>query len=128
MKGIGRPTDYDPSYCDLLVEHMAAGKTFESFGGVVCAGRPTLYGWLQRHPEFAAAKEIGFMRNLLFWENAGLDGLYRGGLMNPFNASIWKFHMKNQHKWKDSVALFSGDDEVEGLDFDFGDKDEGEKK
>ena len=33
FKKVGRPTDYKKEYCELLIEHMAAGFSFESFAG-----------------------------------------------------------------------------------------------
>lgn len=38
---------------------MSKGHSFESFGGVVLAGRRTLYDWADRHEEFKVAKDVG---------------------------------------------------------------------
>ena len=28
---VGRPTKYKPEYCEMLIEHMSEGLSFESF-------------------------------------------------------------------------------------------------
>lgn len=57
---------YDPKFCQMLIQHMAKGHSFESFGGVesVWVGRSTLYEWADKYPEFANAREIGKMARL----------------------------------------------------------------
>lgn len=58
-KGRGRPTKYDPAFCDDLLEHMRRGKTFESFAGKLDVCRDTLYEWMRRHPDFSDARKRG---------------------------------------------------------------------
>ncbi len=109
----GRPTKYDPRYCEMLIEHMASGLSYESFAGVLGITRATLYNW-EIHGEFLDAKEIGSQRNLLFWEKAGNEGLWDQTEYNDegkpirtkkINATVWIFSMKNRHKWRDRQDL-----------------------
>lgn len=95
----GRPTKYKRAYCVQLVEHLAAGFSFESFGGRVNAGRNTLYEWAKAHPDFQDAKKRGETQGQLFWEQKGLDGLSLGG--RNFNSTVWIFTMKNRFGWRD---------------------------
>ena len=44
----------------LLVEHMAAGLSFESFAAVIEVSRFVLYDWCKVHDEFLDAKKVGF--------------------------------------------------------------------
>lgn len=55
--------------CELLIEHMSNGYSFEAFGGVVRVSRQTLYTWVGKYKEFAEAKEIGFNSWLLYIES-----------------------------------------------------------
>jgi len=64
----GRPTVYEPKYCEMLIDHMEQGLSFESFAGVVGTCRSTLYNWADSHPEFLDAKSRGRDLNLLTWE------------------------------------------------------------
>lgn len=103
----GRPSTYDPKYCDLLVAHMAMGFSFESFGADVegIASRATLYRWVEEHEDFRDAKEKGDAACRKFWELQGVTGLH----MKGFNATVWIFNMKNRFKWTDKHEL-SGPD------------------
>lgn len=70
----GRPSDYDPSYCEKLVEHMSTGLSFESFAGVINSCRATLYEWEKKHPAFSDAKKRGSDASLLYWEKLARNG------------------------------------------------------
>jgi hypothetical protein len=61
-------TTYRAEYCEQLIDHMAKGKSFESFGGKIRVGRQTLYDWTNAHSEFMEAKSIGQMSALDYLE------------------------------------------------------------
>lgn len=69
----GRPTDYQPEYCDLLVEHMSRGLSFESFAPTIKSCRATLYTWAQLHPQFLDAKKAGHDARLCWLETKQLE-------------------------------------------------------
>ena len=93
----GRPTKYKPEYCEKLVQHMADGYSFESFGGKVDVGRESLYRWEAKHQEFRDAKKRGSTKSQLHWEHMGRLGLGS----KTFNATVWIFNMKNRFGWRD---------------------------
>ena len=97
---VGRPSVYKPEYCQMLIDHMASGLSFESFAGLIGVCRATVYNF-EKHPEFLDAKKIAFERNRLFWEKVGVEGMFMGGKDNPFNATVWVFNMKNRFNWSD---------------------------
>jgi hypothetical protein len=103
----GRPTKYDSKYCDMVIDHMAKGLSFESFAGVIEVSRDSLYEWAKQHREFSDAKKIGTSKSLLYWEQLGLDGA-TGNNSNGvyyFSASTWIFSMKNRFRWSDRHEL-----------------------
>lgn len=100
----GRPSKYRPSYCAALVEHMAQGYSFESFAGIVETTFQTLYNWEKIHPEFLEAKQKGWSKNRIFWEQAGIEGMATKG----FNVAAWIFNMKNRHGWVDRQEIDDG--------------------
>jgi DNA-binding XRE family transcriptional regulator len=55
----GRPTLYDPSYCDAAVEFMAQGYSKTAFAGSIGVCRDTLTEWEKHHPEFSVAIKRG---------------------------------------------------------------------
>jgi hypothetical protein len=94
----GRPITFKPEYCEMLIDHMKEGLSFDSFGAKVDMSRQGLYNWLEDHAEFKHAKELGSTYSQLFWEKKGLHGMET---RNPFNATLWIFNMKNRFKWSD---------------------------
>jgi len=101
----GRPTKYDPKYCDMLVKHMAKGFSFESFAGVVKTCIQTLYTWSKEHREFLDAKAEGHAQGMRFWEDAGIEGMWNEKEGRTLNASVWIFNMKNRYQWRDKQEI-----------------------
>jgi hypothetical protein len=105
----GRPTDYKPEYCQMLIEHMEEGYSFESFGGIIGVAEKTLYNWEKQHPDFLHSKEIGVQKSMIWWERVG-----RKGMMNDipfFNDRIWRLNMINRFrsKWSDGTKNENND-------------------
>lgn len=119
----GRPTDFKPEYCQMLVDHMKKGFSFESFAAIVDCTRSTIYNWLEIHPEFSDAQSKGKMHSAMFWENMGINGAM--GALDGFNASAWIFNMKNRHNWRDKTEteLSTSKDEDKKLIIEFKKKD-----
>lgn len=67
----GRPSLYDPEYCERVVKHCSGGNSFESFGAVVGVCRETLYGWMNAHPEFLNARKRALESACKFYEDLG---------------------------------------------------------
>jgi hypothetical protein len=99
----GRPTKWKDEYCDLLVEHLAEGLSFDSFAGKIGITNETLNAWLKEKPEFSEAKKEGLPQSLLFWETMGRDGCR--GFIKDFNTGAWVFNMKNRFGWRDKREL-----------------------
>ena len=102
----GRPTTYKPEYCDLLLDHMKSGLSFESFGAIADCCEDTLFEWLKKHKEFSESYKKGISYSRKFWEDLGLVGTTEG---KNFNATTWIFNMKNRFGWKDRNDFTSGD-------------------
>jgi transposase len=51
----GRPSDYRPEYCDMVIEFMGQGYSLTAFAGHVRQSRETIYRWIKAHPEFSDA-------------------------------------------------------------------------
>ena len=99
----GRPTKYKPEYCELLIEHMKSGLSFEAFAGVVGVWKDVLYDWVAKFPEFSDAKKLASSANLLTLEKIGHAGMV--GKIPGFNLGAWCFKMKNMHGWRDRVEV-----------------------
>lgn len=98
----GQPTKYKAEFCELLIEHMRQGLSFESFAGTAMVSRDSLYEWLKRHPEFSYAKKIGQDLGLKTLEQLGM-ALAAGKLQG--SNSAWIFIMKNRAGWRDKQEI-----------------------
>lgn len=109
-RSVGRPTDYDSKYCEMLIEHMSSGLSFEAFGGVIGVCKKTLYTWCEKQEEFLYAKQIATAKCRLWWEKVGTEGLWSTSekgqgyaSSRSFNTGVWVFNMKNRFKeeWRE---------------------------
>jgi DNA-binding XRE family transcriptional regulator len=114
MAKVGRPTAYNEEYCEMLIEHMKKGLSFESFAGVVGVANQTIYNWEKEFPEFLEAKRIGTGYCRLFYEQAGVDGLWekeeydvtkRVKTSKKINDRIWRLNMANRFGWRENQTL-----------------------
>lgn len=101
--GAGRPTDFDDKYCEMLVDHMADGFSFESFAGLIGVTRSTIYLWVEKHEQFSDAKQRGFEASRLTWEKIGKDIAKDG----QGNATSFIFNMKNRFpdEWREKQEI-----------------------
>lgn len=98
VKKIPKCYKYDPAFCEMLIDHMSKGFSFESFAAIAKTHRDTIFEWVKKFPEFAEAKKEAMELNRFFWERAGMKGMLDS---KNFNASVWVFSMKNRFKWSD---------------------------
>lgn len=64
----GRPTDYRPEYCELVIQEMSGGISLGAFAGVVGVARETVYQWMRAHRAFADAVSRARSAQQLAWE------------------------------------------------------------
>ena len=98
---IGRPTKYKPEYCEMLVEHMTGGLSFEAFGAVADVSEDTLHEWKKVHKEFSESYKKGLSHSRKHWEEMGHDMVLAG----QGNTTAWIFNMKNRFNWKDKKEI-----------------------
>lgn len=109
---MARPSIYKEEYCKLLIEHMSEGLSYETFAAKIGTCRQTLYEWEKVHPEFLDTKKRAQEISQLWWEMAGVNGLYtivehgEGGektiIEKKINSAMWIFNMKARFRWQDT--------------------------
>ena len=99
----GRPTKYDPSYCDAVVEHMREGASLTSFAAEIGIGRSTINVWMDEHPEFLEAVIRGKAVCAAWWEKVARSNAVTG----EGNATLTVFGLKNMARddWADRSAV-----------------------
>lgn len=113
-KGVGgRPTDYDPSYCKVVIELGRKGKSIASVCAKLMVPRTVLFKWAQAHPEFDEALTV--FRELAqdHWETIGYEGMKTKGI----DSSIWNRSMAARfpHDWRESKTVDVGNKDGEAF-------------
>lgn len=100
-KKTGRPTSYDPIYCDAVIKCMANGHSATGFAGSIGVCRATVFNWANDHPEFLVALKAGQAAASQFWERILAKIASEGG----GNATAAIFGLKNRasEDWADKV-------------------------
>lgn len=58
-KPFGRPTDYDPSFCNIAASACARGATIAEVADILGVDRTTVWRWRARHEDFCLALKVG---------------------------------------------------------------------
>lgn len=82
----GRPTTYDPAYCEQVVELGKLGKSRAQMAAHFDVSRQTIDNWGAAHPEFLEALSRADAHCQAWWEDKGVEGMEKPG----FNAQVWK--------------------------------------
>jgi len=110
---VGRPSLYDPAYCDQVIELGKIGKSTEAIGATLGVGTATLYRWRDEFPEFREALDIAKDFELLWWEDQAMAYMVENKESDRLNASIWSRSMAARFpkKYRESVKQ-----EITGVD------------
>ena len=102
---VGRPTLYDPSYCDKVVELGALGKSVEQISSNLGVSCRVLYDWRDRFPEFLRAMEQAKEAEQTWWEDQAQAYMLEHKDGAKLNASIWSRSMAARFpkKYRESV-------------------------
>ena len=95
----GRPTAYDPKYCDEIVEIMSQGYSVTGFAGKIGGARKTGYNWAEEHPEFLHALKTAQAAAGVWWEDQ-LRNIVSGGEGNA-TAAIFGLKNRSADEWRD---------------------------
>ncbi len=100
---MARSPEYKPEYCQMLIDHMKEGYSYESFAASIGTCRQTLYNWEKQFEEFLDTKRLAFEACQFWWEKQGKDGLFSQFQGSNLNPSLWIFNMKARFRWRDEV-------------------------
>lgn len=71
-------TQYDPEYCQLLIQHCGEGYSLESFAGANNISPDKIEEWAMLYPDFKDAAKIALTKMMYFWECQLLAGMKIG--------------------------------------------------
>ncbi len=107
---VGRPSDYDAAYCDLVIALGKEGKGRAEIASALDCSRTTLAAWERAHPEFLDATTRAHDEALAWWEAKSRTGIDQGP---SFNAALWAKAMAGRfprEPYRDRVQLTGKDD------------------
>ena len=122
---VGRPSLYDPSYCEQAIELGKIGKSTESIGAILGVGTATLYRWMDAHPEFREAIAIAKDMELDWWETMAQTHMVENKESDKLNASIWarsmaaRFPKKYRESTKTEITGADGAPLLSGINVTF---------
>ena len=86
----GRPTTYDPAYCEKVIELGREGKSPAQIAGTLDIPRTTLLSWADAHQEFSTALTRAKELEQMWWEDKAQEALFA----DKFQAPVWKKSME----------------------------------
>ena len=89
----GRPTKYDPKYCDMIVEEFLKGGHMRTFAHLLDVEVKTLYNWMKQYPEFLQARNKAQNASFVYWNKINI-GLATGKLKG--NGAVCIFNTTNR--------------------------------
>jgi hypothetical protein len=93
----GRPTKYQPEYCEEVLEAARGGYSLTAFAGMLEVDRGTLNEWMSVHPEFSkACKTHGAVRT-----QALEHGLLNTDIGARITARIFALKNAAPEEWQD---------------------------
>lgn len=87
----GRPSKYNPAYCDAIIAHCQDGSSISSFAASIGVCRDTITDWGQAHPEFLASVKVA-KAVVAAWYDKKARGIVGG---ESGNATLCIFGLKN---------------------------------
>lgn len=91
---VGRPTKYDPKYCQLVIEIGEQGGWLAEMAEACDVVRSTMDEWAANHPEFSEALTRAKQKAQAWFELKGREGL----TAEKFNSALWAKQMSARHR------------------------------
>lgn len=100
---VGRPTDYHPGCCDLVIEWGKRGKSKTWMAAELGISKQTFYDWEKANPEFLDATTRAVTLSQQWWEDAGQNGM----VASLFNSTVWSKNMaaRFRDEWTDRQEI-----------------------
>ena len=122
---VGRPSLYDPKYCEEVIALGKIGKSTEAIGAILGVGTKTLYNWRDQNPEFLHALELAKEFELQWWEDIAQTHMVENKESDKLNATIWsrsmaaRFPKKYRESTKTEITGADGAPLLSGIQVSF---------
>ena len=122
---VGRPTLYDPAYCDKVVELGRIGKSVEQIAAILNVSLRTMYSWRDAHEEFLHALDDAKTYEQAWWEEQAAAYMVENKESDRLNASLWsrsmaaRFPKKYRESTKTEITGADGAPLLSGINVTF---------
>lgn len=89
----GRPSEYRPEFCELIIEQGKLGKSVTQMAVACGVSKRTLLNWTQEHEAFLHALEVAKAESLNWWESVAQSHMIEEKDAARLNAGIWSRSM-----------------------------------
>jgi hypothetical protein len=93
----GRPSEYRPEYCEMVIEAMSQGLSLTAFAGMIRKSREVVYSWMSAHRDFADAVSRARSTRTLWLEQK----LLRSRKGAETTAAIFALRNAQPDEWRD---------------------------
>jgi transposase-like protein len=122
---VGRPSLYDPKYCEEVIALGRIGKSVEAIGAILGVGTKTLYNWRDQHEDFLHALDMAKEFELQWWEDIAQTHMIENKESDKINATIWsrsmaaRFPKKYREQVKQEITGADGAPLLAGIQVTF---------
>jgi transposase len=122
---VGRPTLYDPAYCDKVIELGRIGKSVEQIAALLNVSLRTMYSWRDAHEEFLHALDDAKTYEQAWWEEQAAAYMVENKESDRLNASLWsrsmaaRFPKKYRESTKQEITGADGAPLLTGIQVTF---------
>ena len=122
---VGRPSLYDPKYCEEVIALGKIGKSVEAIGAILGVGTKTLYNWRDQHEDFLHALDMAKEFELQWWEDIAQNHMIENKESDKINATIWsrsmaaRFPKKYREQVKQEITGADGAPLLSGIQVSF---------
>ena len=122
---VGRPSKYDPAFCERVIALGKLGKSIEQIACDLDVGTKTIYNWRDQHEEFLHALDMAREFEQNWWETVAQTHMIEEQGAAKLNASIWsrsmaaRFPKKYRESTKQEITGADGAPLLAGIQVSF---------
>lgn len=122
---VGRPSLYDPKYCEEVITLGRIGKSVEQIASILNVSLRVLYDWRDKHPEFLHALEDAKTYEQAWWEEQAAAYMVENKESDRLNATLWsrsmaaRFPKKYRESVKQEITGADGAPLLQGIQVSF---------
>ena len=122
---VGRPTLYDPKYCEEVVTLGRIGKSVEQIAANLNVSLRTMYSWRDAHEEFLHALDDAKTYEQAWWEEQAAAYMVENKESDRLNATLWsrsmaaRFPKKYRESTKTEITGADGAPLLSGIQVSF---------